>query len=59
MKITRKEWKVLDEVLGEFSRNPGQRPKHDKARPTEGQVIASNLLARFREELSFPKGVKP
>jgi len=57
MKITRKEWRVLKTALGGFADNPA--PRKTKRTQTPDQAVADNLLVRFKQELTFEKGVKP
>ena len=55
MKITKTEWKVLRSAL---TRVAQEDPK-GRTQVIERNTIATNLISRFTEELSFPKGRKP
>lgn len=59
MKVTQKEWKVLERVLTEFVNDQGLRKANSKRDLTEDQAVIGNLYSRFKLELTFPKGLKP
>ena len=59
MKVTQKEWRVLERVLTEFVNDQGLRKANSKRDLTEDQAVIGNLYSRFKLELTFPKGLKP
>ena len=54
MKVTRHEW----EVLGVAVRAYIALGRKGAKKADEDRVIAQNLLSRFKQELTLPKGCK-